>query len=179
MDDDEQSSAEMLTKSELAAVWGVTPQAVHDMFSRAGAPGFVGGKISRIVAENWRNSRKRLRVSSMVSSQKPGLDIAEARRQQEIIKAMKMRMDYDRARGELIPRAEVEANCREDGARIRAALMAMPARIAPTLADAAASGGIPAVAAALEADVRRTLEALASLESLDMDGGENGTQATQ
>lgn len=179
MDDGKQSSAEMVTQSELAAVWGVSRQAVHDMFSRDGAPAFVGGKISRLVADNWRNSRKRRWVSSQPQGPKPGLDIAEARRQQEILKAMKMRMDYDRARGELIPRSDVESNCREDGARIRAALMAMPARIAPTLADAAASGGIPAVAAALEADVRRTLEALASLESLDMEGGENGTQATQ
>ena len=52
-----------------------------------------------------------------------------------------MRMDYDRARGELIPRAEVEANCREDGARIRAALMAMPARIALIMARPTGSSG--------------------------------------
>lgn len=169
-------STDLLTKADLAAAWNIAPSSVHDIFSTPGAPIFVDGKISRAEADAWYAQRTRRFVKP---NEEAGLAITEARRKQEEFKARLLELDYKTKTGELIPRAEVEANCREDGARIRAALMAMPARIAPTLADAVASGGIPAVAAALEADVRRTLEALASLKSLDMEGGENGTQATQ
>jgi hypothetical protein len=168
-------SAALVTRAELAAAWGVSRPAISKLFKRPGAPAFVAGKIALADAEAWRAQRRRKPEAAarpVVAELVDGdADIGEARRQQEIIKARLLDIEYRRALGALVPREEVAATAREDGARIRAALMAMPSRLAPTLADAAAGGGVPAVATALEADVRLVLESLSALPSLDLRGG--------
>jgi hypothetical protein len=159
-----ESGGGLVTRAELSRIWGISRAGVTSLFNRDGAPRFVNGKITRAAAEAWRAQRK----------QKPELikadaGMAEAKRRQEVMKANLLELEYKTKLGEYMPRAEVEAIAREDGARLRAALMAFPSRVAPMLADAAAAGGVPAVAAALEAEVRRMLEALASFKSLDFD----------
>jgi len=148
------------TVTSLAARWGVSKQAVSKMFRQPGAPKFSADRtICRTVAEAWRSSRSRARPAP--ADETATLSQAEAKRLQEVYRAQLLRIELDRERGDLVPVADVERVAAEDGATIRATLLAMPAALAPAL-HAAASSGVPAVAALLASWARDTLTAWAS-----------------
>ena len=62
-----------------------------------------------------------------------------------------------RAKGLLVSREEAERVAARDGGIVRDGLLALPAEIAPALADAAARGGAAEVERALDEAVRRLL----------------------
>lgn len=155
--------AAMVTRAELAAEWGVSRPAVTKLFKRPGAPAFEGGRIRLSVADAWRRTGRKVRRPSATPEVElaDDMDIGEARRVQEVLKARTLSVEYRKLVGELVERSAVDARARADGAAVRSSLMALPASIAPSLADAAAAGGVPAVAALLEVEVRRLLGAWA------------------
>lgn len=167
------AAAALVTRADLAAKWGVSRAAVSKIFHRPGAPEFVKGRIALGDAEAWRTISSRRRPASAAGAPVPAMDadtdINEARRRQEVTKARLLDIEYRQKMGALISRDEVEAIAREDGAAVRATLMAMPSRLAPALADAAA-GGPAGIATVLDAEVRKVLESWSRLKSLDMGG---------
>lgn len=159
-------AAARVTRAELAEAWGVSRAAITRMFHRPGAPEFEGGKISLGVAEAWRSTRRR--ASNRAPAAPAGaigddLDIGEAKRRQEVLRARLLEVEYRRTTADLVPREEVRAAALSDGAAVRADLLALPARLAPELADAAATGGVAAVSERLASALRDVLSAWARL----------------
>ena len=154
-----------VTRAELAEAWGVSRAAITRMFHRPGAPEFEGGKISLGVAEAWRTTRRRAsnRAPAAPAAIGDDLDIAEAKRRQEVLRARLLEVEYKRTTGDLVPREEVRAAALSDGAAVRADLLALPARLAPELADAASAGGVAAVSERLASALRDTLTAWSRL----------------
>lgn len=154
---------ERLTKAQLAARWGVTRSAVTQMFARPGAPAFDNGTIDAAVAESWRDTNKRGPASGEVTdADVTGLpEIAESRRKAEAYKAKILELEFRKADGSLIPLADAIDRAKSDAAVIKSTLLSMPARLAPTLADAA--GNVAAVSAILDAWARESLTSFARL----------------
>ena len=173
-------------QSELAVMLGVSRQAVSRAFGSQSAPPFDGdGRIDAETALAWyatRGARGARAVAAYRDAQLRGNvvqgksapsapaeipPIEVSRRRQAYADAQLAELELAKARGMLVSRDDAERAAAEDGAAIRSGLLALPSQIAPALADAAAVGGATAVAALLDAELRRLLASWARVWRVD------------
>lgn len=168
--------------SELAAALHVSRQAVSKALAAPGAPvPGPDGKLDLEKALAWYATRG-ARSQKVVAAYRDAIErgdigrgaggpaAAEAgippieisRRRQAWADAQAAEIALAKERGLLVEKVEVERIGARDGGIVRDGLLALPAEVAPALADAAAQGGASAVERLLDAEVRRLLSAWAS-----------------
>lgn len=167
--------------SELAAALRVSRQAVCKALAAPGAP--VPGADGRLDLEKalawyatrgarsqkavaaYRDAIERGDIGGRVAGAPRAADVPPieiSRRRQAWADAQAAEIALAREKGLLVEKAEVERIGARDGGIVRDGLLALPAEVAPALADAAAQGGATAVERLLDAEVRRLLSAWAS-----------------
>ncbi len=162
-----------VTKAELAQMWGVSKANVTKIFKQPGAPKFGDDKKItareanryymglRQQADRRRGTKAKEKAdavrSSVAESTYDEMTIDEARRRKAVTEARLVQMEFDQARGGLIPRERVLSMAKADAAIIKSDLLALPARLTPEIMSISQNGpgGISAV---IDAAIRQVLE---------------------
>lgn len=151
--------AETVTLNEFAADWGVTVRTVTNWIAE-GMPHRAGGKGQRRVVRSEANAwvREREREAAEAESDAPA-DLAEAERRYQLARAEKVELEVRRARGELVTVEEAAAPVEAMLAQLRAQMVTIPQRWAPTLLACKALPEITGKLDGLVAELMTTLAA--------------------
>jgi hypothetical protein len=146
------------SRAELARRWGWHPSRVTRLFQSPGAPRCdSAGRIAVKTAEKWRDERLEARAAG-----------GFWRREIYRLQAALLEIQLAETAANLIPRADVLAQAKQDGALIRASLKAMPDTLAPQIVGAVS---VHAVQSILNTWARSTLQSWHDAAAGDSAGG--------
>lgn len=157
-----------LTAIEIAATFGVTRQYVGSLFLNNRLP-------YKVIDGTRRVSIAKCKEYFKPSQKKKSTDIDdtsynEAERLEKVYKAKRQKLEYEKAKGELIDIHEVKNRIASIAARTRDAMQAIPDRIAP---EGAAEVDPHRLAVMLRREIDSALEALADAILLNEDEDTN------
>lgn len=156
---------EVVTKSQLAARWGVTPGRVTQ-YVKMGLPVRDDGRVWLDSAEAWRGQLDPARLKAA-----GGSDFATSKAREAAAKAELAELEVLKRRGETIPRSEIEATLLPRLRELRDELLSVPRDV--VLDPVQASQAEEALAATLDRFCDRLAEMAGAGEA-----GNDGDQAS-